>query len=208
MKTKIFYLLTTLMMLVLTACGSPSSTEGPQVNDQQAFPTLDAPSGTVIENNTSGMVLSHPDFAWTFTLPADWQVTYDAGYQVNANSADKTIFVRLQAQRWREAVDRIPNARAYVEHWENFSHGNIFPMFADGTKISETEIGRDKIGGPYLQFEFDDSNKQVRYLQVYASAGGPTSAMITTWALYGDYDSAQKTMQEIIDSFELLENAQ
>ena len=116
--------------------------------------------------------------------------------------------MRLQAQRWAQASDRLPNAQAYVEHWKNFEYGNIFPLFADGTQISETEISPDKFGGPYLQYAFDNDTKKIHYLQVYASAGGPTSATVTTWATYDAYDKAQKIMQEIIDSFELAENAQ
>ena len=196
------------LMLIVTACGSPNVADESQAPTLQAFPTLAGPSGTVIENQALGSVLSHPDFGWTVTVPDDWNITYDAGYQINANNPDKTIFVRLQAQRWAQESDRVSNARDYVAHWKNFSHGNIFPLFADGTQVSETEIGLDKFGGPYLQYEFDDGRKQIRYLQVYASAGGPSSAMVTTWTIYNDYDQAQATMQKIIDSFELLENVQ
>jgi hypothetical protein len=141
-------------------------------------------------------------------LPDDWVVTYDSGYQVNANSADQTIFMRIQAQRWKQAEERLPNAKAYVEHWKNFTYGNVFPLYANGTQISETELSQDKFGGPYLRYEFDDSNNKVQYLQVYASAGGPSSAMLSTWVSYDEYDSAQSTMQAIIDSFELLEESQ
>jgi hypothetical protein len=162
----------------------------------------------VIEQDASSLVLSHPEFNWTLRLPDNWTITYDAGFQINASNPDKTIFMRLQAQRWAQENDRLSDARAYIEHWKNFAFGNIFPLFADGKQISEIEISQDKFGGPYLQYEFDDSVKKIRYVQVYASAGGPSSAMVTTWTTYGEYDKAQKTMQTIIDSFELLENPQ
>lgn len=206
MKIKSFYIF--LAMLALAACGSPGSVEEPQANQQQSFPTLAAPSGTVVKNDASNLVLSHPEFNWTVTLPDNWIIAYDAGFQINANNPDKTIFMRLQAQRWAQESDRLPDARAYVEHWKNFAYGNIFPLFADGKQVSEVEISPDKFGGPYLQYDFDNSAKKIRYVQVYASAGGPGSAMVTTWTTYDEYDKAQKTMQTIINSFELLENAQ
>ena len=207
MKAKTFYLFIPLMLLTLTACGLFNKTKEPQVNDQQVYPTLDAPSGTVVEKVSSSLMLSHPEFNWKLTLPNDWTITYDAGYQVNANSPDQTIFVRLQSQRWKGS-ERPSSAQAYVEHWKNFSYGNVFPLFANGTQVSETEVGQDKVGSPYLQYEFDDGNKKVRYLQIYASAGGPTSAMVTTWTTYDSFDKAKNVMQSIINSFELTENAQ
>lgn len=211
MRLKNIYPFIFFAVLILNACGAaptPDAGSDPQPNAQKPFPTPDGPSGTIIENNSASLLLSHPEFNWKLTLPADWIVTYDAGFQVNANNPDKTIFMRLQAQRWGQASDRLPNAQAYVDHWKNFSYGNVFPLFANGTQLSETTVGLDKFGGPYLQYEFDDSQKKIRYLQVYASAGGPASAMVTAWTVYSEYDKAQNIMQDIINSFELLENAQ
>lgn len=208
MRTKNFYIFLFIMLLIPMACNFANSEGKPPANTQQPFPTLDAPSETVIQKSASGMTLSNPNFNWTVTLPSDWTIAYDAGYQINANNPDQTIFVRLQAQRWKDESERLPDAKAYVDHWKNFSHGNVFPLFADGSQVSETEVSADKFGGPYLQYEFDSTVKQMRYLQVYASSGGPNSTMISTWTSSNEYDKNKKIMQDIIDSFELLENTQ
>ena len=102
----------------------------------------------------------------------------------------------------------MPDAKSYVEHWKDFTYGNVFPLYANGTQVSEAEIGQDKFGGPYLQFEFDDSKKELHYLQVYASAGGSTSAMLTTWTSYESYEKAKNIMQDTINSFALTEASQ
>jgi hypothetical protein len=141
-------------------------------------------------------------------LPEDWAVSYDSGYRVQAASPDQQVFVHLQAQRWKQTADRFPDARSYVEHWKNFAYGDVFPLYANGTQVAEAEFGHEKFGGPYLRFEFDDSQKGIRYVQVYASAGGPSSAMLTAWASYAAYEDADAIIQDIIDSFALTEASQ
>lgn len=208
MKRTILLICTTIILLIVSACGAPTTAGVPSSATQQQIATPSEPSGTVIENEGSYQILSHPNFSWTVTLPDDWMITYDSGYQVQAASADGQVFLRIQAQRWKQEADRLPDARSYVEHWKDFTYGNVFPLYANGSQVSETEIGQDKFGGPYLHYEFDDNKKEVRYLQVYASAGGPSSAMLTIWTSYGEYEGARTVLQSIIDSFRLTETSQ
>ena len=208
MKRIALLICTTLLLLIVTACNASTPVVVSTSEPQQLPSTPVESSGTVITTDASSQILSHPTFNWTVTLPDDWIVTYDSGYQVQATSADRQVSLRIQAQRWKQDSDRIPDARSYVDHWKDFIYGNVFPMYANGTQVSEAEIGQDKFGGPYLRFEFDDSRKEVRYLQVYASAGGPTSAMLTTWASYDSYENAKNIVQDIINSFALTEASQ
>jgi hypothetical protein len=208
MKRTILLICTTMILLSVSACGAPTTPGVPSSATQQQIATPSEPSGTVIEKEGPNQVLSHPNYNWTITLPENWVITYDSGYQMQAASADGQVFLRLQAQRWKQQTDRFPDARSYVEHWKDFTYGNVFPLYANGTQVSETEIGQDQFGGPYLQYEFDDSKKELRYLQVYASGGGPSSAMLSVWTSYAEYDDAKSVMQSILESFGLTETSQ
>ncbi len=130
-------------------------------------------------------------------------ITYDTGFEVSANDPPKTAYMHLLSQTWL-TKDRKPNARAYVDYWKNSHFGNIFPIFADGDLVSESEIGKDKFGGPYLHYEFNDTKKGVRYLQVYASGGGPNSLVVTVWAKSADFDGVKSVLESIINSVELV----
>ncbi len=195
-------------VLVLAACSSPTVSNTYQPNTTQTISTPSEPSGTVIEITASSLVLSHPTFNWRVTLPENWSVTYDSGYQLTANDPDQVVFLRIQAQRWKNQEQRWPNAKAYVEYWKNSAYGDVFPLYADGDQMAETEIEPDKSGGPYLLYEFNDTKKDMHYLQVYASAGGPSSVVITTWSKNQDYGKTQSVMQAILNSFELVEEKQ
>lgn len=208
MKRTTLLICTSIFLLIVTACSASPTADVPTSVAQQPISTASEPSGTVVTTDASSQILSHPTFNWTVTVPDDWTITYDSGYQVQATSGDQQVSLRLQAQRWKQDADGIPDAKSYVEHWKNFIYGDVFPLYANGTQVSEAEIGQDKYGGPYLRFEFDDSKKETRYLQVYASAGGPTSAMLTTWTSYGSYENAKNIMQDIINSFALTEASQ
>jgi hypothetical protein len=162
------------------------------------------PSGTVIRNDGQNLVLSHPEFYWTLTLPQDWVITYDTGFEIQANNAAETAFMHLVSQTWL-TKDRKPNARAYVDYWKNSTYGDIFPIFAEGTLVSETEVSPDKFGGPYLRYEFDDSKKGIYYLQVYASGDGPNSLVLTVWVKNIDYPNVQAVLEAILNSVELLQ---
>ena len=189
--------------IVPTATQSTEKESTPDAS--QPLPTPPVPSGTVMEADTSWLRLSHPLFNWQLVLPQNWVIAYDSGYELLANSPDETVFMRLQAQLWPQAEARLPNARAYVNHWKQFIYGDVFPLYADGIQISESELSQNKLGGPYLAYEFHDSNKGIHYLQLYASADGPSSALVSTWTTDDEYDTAQNVMQEILNSFELLE---
>ena len=183
-------------LLLLAACALPSVSA-----PVKATPT--EPSGTVILNDGQNLSLSHPEFYWTLTLPQDWEITHDTGFELEANDPDKTAFTHLLSQTWL-TKDRKPNARAYVDYWKNSTYGDIFPIFAEGTLVGETEISQDKFGGPYLRYEFEDSKKGIRYLQVYASGGGPNSIVLTAWAKNADYPNVQAVLEGILNSVELL----
>jgi len=157
----------------------------------------------MIRNDGQNLVLSHPEFYWALKLPQDWVITHDMGFEIEANNAGETAFMHLVSQTWL-TKDRKPNARAYVDYWKNSTYGDIFPILADGTMLSETEISQDKFGGPYLRYEFDDSKKGVHYLQVYASGGGPNSIVLTMWAKNTDYPNVQTVLEAILNSVELV----
>jgi hypothetical protein len=194
---KLGSLFTVCLSLILAGCTSKSFPL-----PSSATPT--EPSGTVIRNEGQNLILSHPEFYWTLTLPQDWVITYDTGFELEANNAAETAFTHLVSQTWL-TKDRKPNARAYVDYWKNSTYGDIFPIFAEGTLVSETEVSQDKFGGPYLRYEFDDSKKGVHYLQVYASGGGPNSLVLTVWAKSTDYPNVQAVLEAILNSVELLQ---
>src|SRR5437870_128790 len=77
-------------------------------------PTPPANPGTVIKDDGSFLVLSHPFFFWTLKLPRDWLITYDRGFELFANNSQQTAFVRLFSEVWSSVDKRLPTARAYV----------------------------------------------------------------------------------------------
>jgi hypothetical protein len=79
----------------------------------------------------------------------------------------------------------------------------VFPVDARGDQTSETEVGNGKIGGPYLRYEFEDAQRATRYVQVYASAGGISSIVLTGWAKSVDFPAVQATLEAILESVEL-----
>lgn len=187
---------------------SPTPTPTAVTGPPGTLPTAEAPTGTTLEIASDLMLLSHSEFGWQVALPASWIITYDAGFQLEAQSPDKSTFARVQAQRWETAEARLPDARTYVDHWKNFAYGDVFPLFANGEQLSETEVGQGKPGGPYLQYEFQDSQRGLYYMQLYASAGGPASAMVTVWTVEDGNEAVQEPMLAIINSFALVENSQ
>jgi hypothetical protein len=168
-----------------------------------ASATPTEPSGTVILNDGQNLVLSHPEFYWAFKLPPDWVITHDSGFEIEAHNAGETAFMHMVSQTWL-TKDRKPNARAYVDYWKNSTYGDIFPVFAEGTLVGESEISKEKFGGPYLRYEFDDGKNGLCYLQVYASGGGPNSLVLTVWAKDTDYPNVQVVLESILNSVELL----
>jgi hypothetical protein len=194
---KLGSLFTVCLSLILAGCTSKSLPL-----PSSATPT--EPSGTVIRDEGQNLILSHPEFYWMLTLPHDWAITRNTGFEIEANNAGETAFMHLVSQTWL-TKDRKANARAYVDYWKNSTYGDIFPIFAEGTLVSETEVSQDKFGGPYLRYEFDDSKKGVHYLQVYASGGGPNSLVLTVWAKSTDYPNVQAVLEAILNSVELLQ---
>ena len=187
---------------------TPEPTETDVPIPAGVLPTAETPTGTVLETVGNDMLLAHPHFSWLVTLPADWIITYDSGFQLEANSPDQAVFARIQAQRWETAEGRLPNARAYVDHWKNFTYGDVFPLYADGEQLAEIEVAPNKFGGSYLQYEFLDSVDGLHYFQIYASAGGPGSAMLSVWTAADDYAAFQAIMEAILASFELVESGE
>ncbi len=167
-------------------------------------PTPPPNPGTVIKDDGQFKILSHPRFYWTVRLPRDWEITYDRGFEVFANNPQRTAFMRIFSQLWGTDNEPLVTSRDYVNYWKNHKYGNIFPVYAQGTQVAEAEISQDKLGGPYLRYEFDDSKKGVHYMQVYASGGGPNSVVLTCWAKSADFDSVKTTLEGILDSLELL----
>jgi hypothetical protein len=169
-----------------------------------AVPTTSSPSDTVKRTDGQNLVLSNPRFYWTLKLPGEWVVTNDTGFELQASSPQKTAFVHLLSQTWKPG-NRLPNAQAYVNYWQHTVYGNVFPPYADGTQLAQTEVSPEKFGGPYLRYEFDDNKKGMHYLQVYASGGGPSSLVVTTWARSADFDGLKGTLDAIITSAALLQ---
>lgn len=189
-------LLTVGLIAILAGCNVKSPT-------RPASATPTEPSGTVIRNEGQNLILSHPEFYWMLTLPQDWTIMRDTGFEIEANNPSETAFVHLLSQTWL-TKDRKQTASAYVDYWKNSTYGDLFPIFAEGTLVSETEVSQDKFGGPYLRYEFDDSKHGMHYLQVYASAGGPNSLVLTVWARNADFPNVQAGLDSILNSVELL----
>ena len=156
-------------------------------------------SGTLRVSDGQWLTLSHPFFDWTLVIPRDWGISSDTGFELQVNRPDVRASVHLLAQRWRD-TERLPDARAYVEYWKHYARGNLFPVFADGVQVSESETGQNQFGGPYLRFEFDDLKHGVRYMQVYASRGGPTSLVVTLQAKRDVYEREHDVFDHILAS--------
>jgi hypothetical protein len=167
-------------------------------------PTPPANPGTVIKDDGTFLVLSHPFFFWTLKLPRDWRITYDRGFELFANNPQQTAFVRLFSEVWSTAQKRLPTAHEYVDYWKNYPEGNLFPIYAAGTQLGESELSPEKYGGPYLRYEFDDAGHGLRYLQVYASGGGPNSVVLTVWSRDADLDATRPALDAILSSLALL----
>jgi hypothetical protein len=90
-----------------------------------------------------------------------------------------------------------------VQYWHDFILGDVFPVDARGDQISETEVGNGKVGGPYLRYEFEYAPRTTRYVQVYASAGGISSIVLTGWAKSTDFPAVAATLEAMIESVEL-----
>jgi hypothetical protein len=194
---KLGSLFTVCLSLILAGCTSKSLPL-----PSSATPT--EPSGTVIRNEGQNLVLSHPEFYWTLKLPRDWIITSDTGFEIKANNPAKTAFMHLLSEQWENSSEHPQTARDYVNNWKNSVLGDLFPPNASGNQISETEMSTDKFGGPYLRYEFNDTQNGIRYLQVYASAGGPNSIVLTVWAKNADYSDVQDTLENILNSVELI----
>jgi hypothetical protein len=169
-----------------------------------AAATPTEPSGTVIRNDGQNLILSHPQFYWTLTLPQDWIITRDEGFEVEANDPKKTAFVHLVSQQWENETEWLPTAQDYVNYWKNSPLGDVFPVFAEGTQLSETEISQAKFGGPYLRYEFEDAKKRIHYVQVYASGGGPNSLIVSAYAKIDDFLGVKDVLDSILESATLL----
>ena len=167
-------------------------------------PTPPADPGTVITNDGASLVLSHPDFLWTLRLPRDWVITYDRGFEVFANNPQGTASVRMFSQAWLSEKEWLPNARAYVNYWKQYPGGSVFPVFAAGTQLAESEVGAEKYGGPYLRFEFDAVKRGLHYWQIYASGGGPNAIVLTAWTKPGDRGATEAALESILSSVALL----
>jgi hypothetical protein len=152
---------------------------------------------------TSTTATTFPLPARPFALPEDWVVTRDSGYVVEARDPESRAFVRLLFPHFRTRGSGPASARAFVEYWHDFILGDVFPVDARGEQLSETEVGNGKVGGPYLRYEFEDAQRATRYVQVYASAGGISSIVLTGWAKSADFPAAQATLEAILDSAEL-----
>lgn len=137
-------------------------------------------------------------------LPQDWVITYDRGFEILANDPNRTAFLHLLSRVWGSPQERLPTARDFVAYWHHWKYGDIFPIYANGKQVSETEISGDKFGGPYLRYEFDDSRKGVRYVEVYASGGGPSSVVLSCWTNEASFNTVKTTLDDILQSLELL----
>ena len=182
------------------------STAAPTPGPTSLFrtPTPPANPGTLIKDDGTSLVLSHPGFFWTLKLPRDWIISYDRGFELFANNPQQTAFMRVFSQVWPTQQEWLPNARAYVDYWKQYPDGNLFPVFAAGTQLAESEMSPDKYGGPYLRYEFDDAKRGRRYLQVYASGGGPNSVVLTVWSKTADHEATQAVLEGILSSLALL----
>ncbi len=171
---------------------------------ETSVPTPVEPSGTVIRDDRQSLLLSHPEYLWTLSLPHDWLITSDVGFQLRANNPQRTAFVSLLSQIWETEAERRPTARAYVEYWQHHLLGNLFPVEAAGAQVAENEISHDKFGGPYLRYEFNDQKTGRHYWQVYASGGGRNSVVVTIWTNSNDFQRERATLERMLNSAALL----
>ena len=176
---------------------TPSPAPSPAVS-----PT--ATSDTTVTDNGENRDLSQPRAYWKLKLPRTWKITSDTGYQLKANNPEQTAFVHLLSQIWDTADVRPPTGQAYVDYWKNSILGDVFPVFANGDKKTETTISPEKFGGPYLLYEFDDARNGRDYMQVYASAGGPNSLVVTAMAKTADLTNQRSVLAQILSSAELV----
>lgn len=149
------------------------------------------------------MVVSSARFYWRLRLPRDWLISKDTAFELQAGNPLKSAFVHLLSQTWAPA-NRLPNAQAYVNYWKSFPFGSAFPVHADGQQTAQAAVSADKYGGPYLRFDFDDAKHGMRYAQIYASAGGPNSLVVTVSAHSADFDAQRAVLESILNSAELL----
>ena len=185
---------------------SPTVPATPTVGPTPRYrtPTPPPDSGTVITPEGLLQAIAQPIFFWTLKLPGDWRITYDRGFELFANNPQQTAFVRVFSQVWPTAQARLPNARAYVDYWKKYPGGSLFPIYADGTQVEESEISAEKYGGPYVRYVFDDAKHGLRYLQVYASGGGANSMVLTAWTKTADRERTQAALDGILSSLALL----
>jgi hypothetical protein len=144
-----------------------------------------------------------PPVVRPFVLPGDWVATRDTGYVLEAHDPESHAFVRMLFQHWWTQGSGPASPEAYVQYWHDFILGDVFPVDARGTQISETEVGHGKVGGPYLRYEFEDAARATRYVQVYASAGGINSIVFTGWAKSAEFPAVEATLDAMIESVEL-----
>lgn len=199
------------LFLLLAACSSPRLAPPAASTSATATPTFIIAatptqlSGTIVTDDGQSLVLSHPNFYWKLKLPRDWVITYDTGFQLKANNPQKTAFAHLLSQMWDNEDVRPATGRDYVNYWKHSDFGDLFPIQAQGTQTSETEINKDKFGGPYSRYEFDDAKAGWQYLQVYASGGGPNSLVVTVMAKSADFASVRDVLDRILNSAELMQ---
>ena len=155
------------------------------------------------DGSTTTTTIAFPLPARPFVLPANWVITRDTGYIVEAHDPEGRAFVRLLFQHWWTQGSGPASAQAYIQYWHDFFLGDVFPVDARGVQISETEVGHGKGGGPYLRYEFEYAPRATRYVQVYASAGGINSIVLTGWAKSADFPAVAATLEAMIDSVEL-----
>ena len=155
------------------------------------------------DGSTTTTTIAFPLPTRPFVLPESWGISRDSGYVLEAHDAESRAFVRLLFHHWRTQGSGPASPQAYVQYWHDFILGDVFPVDARGAQVSETEVGSDKVGGPYLRYEFEDVPRGTRYVQVYASAGGISSIVFTGWAKSADFPAVQATLEAMIDSVEL-----
>lgn len=198
---------TTTQVALSSVAVTPTGTlppDTPTATHRYKSPTPPPNPGTTVTAAGAYKTLSQPNFFWTMHLPQDWVVTYDRGFEILANGPDQTAFLHLVSQVWGSPQEQLPTARDFVSYWQHYKYGDIFPVYASGKQVSETEISRDKFGGPYLRYEFEDSKKGMHYVEVYASGGGPSSVVLSGWAKDAAFDTVKTTLDDILGSLELL----
>ena len=188
--------------IVTTATLAPTNAPARVTATPNATATA-MPPGMTVKDNGQSLVLANSVYYWSMKIPRDWLTTGNNGFEFDANQPGKLAFVHLVSTTWL-TKDRKPNAQAYVDYWKNFIYGNVFPIVAEGALVSQTELNKDRFGGPYLRYEFDDAKNGLRYVQVYASGGGPSSVVATVWAKSADYPALKSALDAIIASVEVL----